>query len=142
MSAGNVGRSLAIAASAVVIATVVAAMVLMGSPESQRESRLDRKREQDMDSIATAINSRAREGKPLPASLEILSSEPGLRLAVSDPQTRETYSYAITGSDRYRLCAVFATDTGDKSRQGRVDQDWLHGAGRHCFERKVEPRET
>lgn len=142
MSAGNVGRSLAIAASAVVIATVVAAMLLMGSPESQRESRLDRKREQDMERIATAINTRARAGKPLPASLEILSSEPGLRLAVSDPQTGVSYAYTITGSDRYRLCAVFTTDTGDKSRQGWVDQDWLHGAGRHCFERKVDPRKT
>lgn len=142
MKNGNVGRSLAIAASAVVIATLVAAMLLLGSPESQRESRLDRKREQDMESIALAINTRAREGKPLPASLEVLSSEPGLRLAVSDPQTRAPYVYAITGSDRYRLCAVFATDTGDASRRGWVDQDWLHGAGRHCFERRVDPRKT
>ncbi len=141
MSAGNVGRSLAIAASAVVVATVVAAMLLMGSPESQRESRLDRKREQDMASIAAAIDTRAREGKPLPGSLEILSIEPGVRLTVSDPQTGAPYGYAITGSDRYRLCAVFATDTGDKSRQGWVDQKWLHGAGRHCFERKVDQSE-
>ena len=52
MSGGNAGRWLAIAASAVVVATVIAAMLAIGSPSAQRDSRMDRKREQDLNAIA------------------------------------------------------------------------------------------
>ena len=140
MSVDNAGRWLAIAASVVVAATVVAAMLAMGSPGSQRESRLDRKREADMVRIEMVINDRTRAGKPLPASLEHLAREPGLRLSISDPQTGVPYTYQVTGSDSYRLCAVFTTDTAEESRRGWIDQHWLHAPGRHCFERRADQR--
>jgi hypothetical protein len=136
----NPGRWLAIAASAVVLATLVAAMLVMGSPEAQRESRLDRKREQDMGRIARAIDSRTAAGKPLPADLASLAREPGRRLSIADPATAAPYAYAITGDHRYRLCAVFTTDTAEESRRQWIDQQWLHGPGRHCFDRKADRR--
>lgn len=140
MSSGNAGRWLAIAASVVVVATLVGAMMVMGSPASQRESRLDRKREQDLGRIATLIATRVQAGKPLPASLADLASEPGVRLATRDPQTGASYGYETTGLDSYRLCAVFTTDTAQESARGWIDQEWLHGQGRHCFDRKGKPR--
>lgn len=134
----SAGRWLAIAASVVVIATVGAAMLAMGSPESQRESRLDRKREQDMERIAMVIDARAVAGKPLPADLASLASEPGRRLSITDPATNTPYVYEITGDHGYRLCAVFTTDTAQESRKAWIDPDWLHGPGRHCFDRKAD----
>lgn len=138
MSAGNAGRWLAIAASVVVIATVVAAMLAMGSPGSQRESRLDRKREQDMGRIAMAIDARAEAGKPLPSDLASFAREPGRRLSIADPATNAPYVYEVTGDHSYRLCAVFTTDTAQESRKAWIDQGWLHGPGRHCFDRKAD----
>lgn len=140
MSVGNPGRWLAIAASALVIATVVAAMLVMGSPGSQRESRLDRKREQDMERIAMAINARTVAGQPLPADLAGLAREPGRRLSITDPATDVPYVYQITGDRSYRLCAVFTTDTAEESRKRWIDPDWLHGRGSHCFDRKADRR--
>ena len=140
MSAGNAGRWLAIAASVVVVSTVVAAMLVMGSPGSQRESRLDRKREQDMERIATVIDLRAKAGQALPADLASLASEPGRRISITDPATAAPYAYQITGDRSYRLCAVFTTDTAEESRKAWIDQEWLHGKGRHCFDRNVDAR--
>ena len=138
MSAGNAGRWLAIAASVVVIATVVAAMLAMGSPGSQRESRLDRKREQDMERIAMAIDARTEAGKPLPSDLASFAREPGRRLSIADPATNAAYVYEVTGDHSYRLCAVFTTDTAQESRKAWIDQDWLHGPGRRCFDREAD----
>ena len=140
MSGSTAGRWLAVAASGVVVAALAGAMLVMGSPASQRESRFDRKREQDMERIAMVINTRARAAKPLPSSLVALAREPGLRLAIRDPQSGAPYGYRITGQDSYRLCAVFNTDTAQESGRGWIDQDWLHARGQHCFDRKLEPR--
>lgn len=140
MSSRDAGRWLAIAASAVVIASVATAMLVMGSPGSQRESRLDRKREHDMRRIAMAIDAVAVAGKPLPADLASLAREPGRRLSIADPATYAPYVYEITGDRDYRLCAVFTTDTAQESRKAWIDQDWLHGTGRHCFDRKANQR--
>lgn len=140
MSAGNAGRWLAIAASVVVAATVVMAMLVMGSPGSQRESRLDRKREQDMERIAMVIDLRVKTGQPLPVDLASLAHEPGRRLSITDPATDAPYAYQITGDRNYRLCAVFTTDTAQESRKAWIDQNWLHGKGRHCFDRKVDAK--
>lgn len=140
MSFRDAGRWLAIAASAVAIATVVTAMLVMGSPGSQRESRLDRKREHDLRRIAIVIDAVTVAGKPLPTDLDSLAREPGRRLSIADPVTDAPYVYEITGDGSYRLCAVFTTDTAQESRMARIDQDWLHGAGKHCFDRKAIQR--
>ncbi len=138
MSAGRVGRWLAVAASIVVVATIAAGLLTIGSPSQQRESRFDVKREQDLQAITRAIERRAKAGRPLPTSLDTLAAEPGQRLAVTDPATGEPYDYQTTANDGYRLCAVFSTDTASPSRLARVDEDWLHGLGRNCFDRKAD----
>ncbi len=140
MSTRSPGRWLAIAASILVVATLVAAIVVMGSPGSQRESRLDRKREQDLKRIVSAIDMRTAAGKPLPADLAGLASEPGRRLSIVDPATGAPYAFEITGDRSYRLCAVFTTDTAEESSKAWIDEEWPHGPGRQCFERKASRR--
>jgi type II secretory pathway pseudopilin PulG len=138
VSAGRAGRWLAIAASVVVVVALAAGLLTIGSPDQQRESRLDRKREQDLRAIARAIDRRTKAGRPLPTSLDIMAAEPGQRLSVTDPASGAPYVYQTTGNDGYRLCAVFGTDTASPSRLAWVDEDWLHGSGRYCFDRKAE----
>ena len=138
MSIGRGGRWLAVIATMVVTATVIAAMLTMGSPGEQREAKMDRKREQDMQRIVMAIDSRAKAGKPLPADLASLAGEPGRRLAINDPANGTPYAYQTTGADSYRVCAVFSTDTASSKRGVWVDEEWLHGPGQHCFDRKLK----
>lgn len=142
MSADNAGRWLAIAASVVVLATVVAAVAVMGSPGSQRESRMDRRREQDLERIATLIELRTKAGQALPADLASMAREPGRRLSINDPATDQPYVYQTTGERSYRLCALFTTDTALESRRAWIDQEWLHGKGRHCFDRKMDEKKV
>jgi len=55
--------------------------------------------------------------------------------------SRQPYGYAVTGAERFELCATFdrsdaadprpgpSSPYGDEPRPGF----WRHGAGRHCF---------
>ncbi len=138
MSARSPGRWLVAAASAVVVTAVAAGMLSIGTPGEQQQARMDRKREQDLQRIVQAIEARAENSKPLPTDLQSLAGEPGRRLAISDPANDTAYAYAITGPDSYRVCAVFATDTASKRRMVWIDEAWLHGPGRHCFDRKLK----
>ncbi len=142
MSGGNAGRWLAIAASAVVVATVIAAMLAIGSPSAQRDSRMDRKREQDLNAIAMAIDGHVSDGEPLPADLSVLAKEPGVSLEINDPQSRAPYTYQVTGERTYKLCAVFSTDTAKDGGNPYGNQEWPHGVGQKCFDRKVDKRDS
>lgn len=136
---GGAGRWLAIAASVVVVATVVAAVLVMGSPSAQREAKLDARRAADLFRIASAVDRWVERHDALPPDLAALAAEPGVRLAVADPVTGAPYAYAVTGPRSYELCATFTTDT---ARSGDVagwpGEVWSHASGRHCFERKVK----
>ena len=90
-----------------------------------------------MERIAMVIDIRTDAGKPLPSDLASLAREPGRRLSIADPATNTPYVYEITGDHSYRLCAVFTTDTAQESRKAWIGKDWLHGPGRHCFDRKA-----
>ena len=130
------GRALVIAAGVVVAATVVAALVLTGTPGLQRQVRLDERRVQDLVRLDTAIQAHARLHEGLPATLEALDASAGRGLPRADPGTGAPYGYLAGKSGRYRLCAVFATDSV-ASAGGFTPEGWAHPAGRHCFERRV-----
>jgi hypothetical protein len=142
MSKGSVGRWLAVAAGVVVVATVVAAIVVMGSPSAQRTAKLDDRRVRDLDRIVDVIGHYVEREHSLPPDLATLAREPGRRLAIVDPVDGSPYGYEITGARTFRLCAVFATDTA-KSPEGserRRGDAWNHGTGRQCFDRKIKGR--
>ena len=142
MSTGSGGRWLAIAAGVVVVATIVVAIVVMGSPSAQRAAKLDSRRVRDLDRIVDVIGNYVEREHSLPPDLATLAREPGRRLAITDPVDGSPYAYEITGARTFRLCAVFATDTA-KSLAGSErwgGEEWNHGTGRQCFDRKVKDR--
>ena len=156
-------RSIALGASvAAVVAAVGVGLVLLGSPAEERERRIDDRRVADLHGITAATDIYWTRYGRLPASLDDLAAEPGLRISTSDPTSSETYGYRTLDDGRYEVCATFFADSGapttsssivQRSCQGchgpgspvaaRVDDPvaahrelrdlWAHGSGRQCF---------
>lgn len=138
MSRVIVVRTLVAVVTLAMAAAVVAAIVVLGPPSQQRLFRLDARRVADLTMLSQAINSYAREHEALPADLAALTQAPGPRTSRFDPQTRAAYEYTVTTSTSYTLCAVFSAPSPDVPPVpiGPGGDDWIHGAGRQCFERK------
>lgn len=139
MSASGAGRWIAIGATVVVAVAVVAAIVVMGGPTAQRETRLDKRRIADLVRIQRDVRNYFDSHDRLPSDLATLADQPGRRVP-RDPANGAAYEYATIDAGRFRLCAVFSTDTA-KTPEGAEawgDTDWSHAAGRQCFERKAK----
>ena len=157
-------RSIMLGASgAAVVAAVAVGLVLLENPAQERERRIDDRRAADLHGIAAATDLYwARHGR-LPASLDDLAAEPGLRISTRDPTSPEMYGYRVLDDGRYEVCATFAAESAgptgstpilQRSCQGchapgspfssRVGDPeaahlglrdlWAHGSGRQCFE--------
>ena len=140
MSNSGPGRWLLVAAAVVVVATIVAAVATMGLPSTQRDIRLDERRVRDLQRIDTAVHGYAGSHGSLPPDLATLAAQPGRSLAIADPVDASAYTYEPIDERTFRLCAVFITDTAEppQAEDARVADEWLHGAGRHCFQRKLK----
>ena len=140
MSASSPGRWLLIIAGVVLVATLAAAIVVMGSPGTQREQLLDQRRVRDLEAIAGAVNDHAQRYGMLPADLPALAAQPGQQLAITDPVGGMPYEYKITGERAFELCAVFTSDTAQRpaDQNRRIQHQWRHAAGRQCFDRKLK----
>jgi hypothetical protein len=135
------GRWLAIAASVVVVVTVIAAILVMGPPSTQRELRLDQKRVGDLGRIANAARNHAERHGALPKDLATLARQPGQWISFVDPKDGAPYTYEVTGARTFRLCAVFATDTAKTENAGFESGDeWIHGTGRQCFDLRARKK--
>lgn len=137
MTPAGYGRWLLIVGALAIVATLVAAVLIMGTPSAQREARLDARRVNDLLGIENAIDAFG-EGRALPTTLTELGQDASTRLALVDPVDGKAYGYSITGDGRYRLCARFAADSRDAIRRGGAGhgRNWDHPAGEHCFDRR------
>jgi hypothetical protein len=117
-------------AAALIAATLVAGFSYTGSPDRQRILAEDRRRSQDINSLARRIYEDYTAwplvaDRKLPADLSALRENSAGRIVRStDPVTNEPYGYEPepTGS-KYKLCATF----GAPSLSGQRPM------GRHCF---------
>ena len=133
------GHWIALAASIVSGVTVVCAIVVMGTPAEQRQAKLDASRVRQLSSLAAAIDNYAALHDRVPPSLPGLDGA-GEWLSITDPDNGSPYAYEKTGDHSYRLCAVFATTTGqapDDRGEAGFDGRWAHRAGRYCFDRQA-----
>jgi type II secretory pathway pseudopilin PulG len=94
------------------IGLVAAAIVLTGTPATQRARQLDETRLADFSGLAAAINSYHAAHDELPQTLEELKEETEY-ISTEDPETKTGYAYKITSDDAYELCATFSTDSKD-----------------------------
>jgi hypothetical protein len=129
---GPSGRPvLAAAVSVVVVATIVAGIVTLGSPTEERARRLDERRLSDLRQLQSAVNFFHSQQKRLPESLEQLAQKRELRVGL-DPATKQPYGYRRIDDGHYGLCAIF--ERSSPPQESSVDIR-RHDAGRYCFQR-------
>lgn len=97
-------RWLMVLASVAMVVAVVAGLYVVGSPAHQRAVQLDRQRQSDLMRLAESIHRHWEQHKSLPADLQVVDPDHAYS---KDPVRGTPYDYVLTGSDGYRLCAVF-----------------------------------
>lgn len=136
MKGASGAKYLAIIATIIVALAVFAAITILDPPSLQRQRKLDARRTQDLRSISHSIDSYWERKKSLPPDLSALEREPGLKIPLQDPETGIAYTYQVTSSMSYQLCAVFSVDSSDESQEYNSSRKWAHGAGKQCFDLK------
>ena len=139
MNKRGAGFWMMVAAALIIVATIVASIVVMGSPPVQRARKLDAQRVMQLQMIEQQVRGYRRNHGRLPAAL---GEAMGPDVNVADPETGAAYEYEMTTADRFRLCATFARASAADDR-GKpapyADLSWRHPAGRHCFDFRIEP---
>jgi len=133
----SLGKSILVVATAVVGVSVIAGIVVIGSPSEGRFQELDSGRTADLQGIMGATDLFWSRNERLPNALEELAEDPRTSINTVDPGLVQPYSYRILGEDEYELCATF--DRESTASPGRPVADfWRHGPGRQCFEIEVD----
>jgi len=134
VSPGKVVLSIA---TAVVLGSIVAGVILVGGPAEGRIERLDDERVEDLQSIMRAVDQFWKDHDRLPETLEDLARDPREQVSTIDPTSGEAYEYVVLDENTYRLCAVFDGESRAPSRAPAGF--WSHASGRHCFELAPKP---
>ncbi len=132
---------------AIVVAAVIGAFFVTGSPLQGRAERFDEQRVNDLRSIQSEIMNISWDGQPYaprpvePASAPVKSPKPlpktlddvvtqaqYQRPNIVDPETGSPYVYRVTSESVYELCATFSL-----ARDQQYDVFWNHPAGEKCF---------
>lgn len=124
----------------ITIASIITGFILVGSPAEQRKLRFDERRVNDLTSIQYQVINFWQLKSRLPTKLtELIDPTYANNLSLIDPETTNFYEYIIVDNNSFKLCANFSLKT-DKSNGNRYfDATWVHGAGRFCFDRTIDP---
>ncbi len=131
------GQAILAAATTLVVGSIIAGVILVGSPAEGRQQQLDSGRIRDLRGIMAAMDSYWDRNERLTTSLDELAEDPRSRVNTVDPVSALSYEYRALGEETYELCATF--DRESPPPTGRASADfWRHGAGRQCFELTVD----
>lgn len=136
------------AATIVVIASIVGAFVVVGSPATMRVKRLDQQRVYDLMTLQSNVTEYWRSTNALPKTLADLNNNsilPGYT-EPRDPATGAEYEYQQLSKLSYEVCATFnRSNKADRStlppsvRAPYASSEWLHDAGRTCYSQTINP---
>ena len=133
----SLGKTILTAAVTIVVVSIIAGVILVGSPSESRLERLDSTRIEDLRGIMVATDAYWDPNARLPTSLDELAEDQRTRVNTIDPGSAESYEYRVLGEETYELCATF--DRESPPPTGRASADfWRHGVGRQCFELNVD----
>ncbi len=149
----KLGKYLALVSGLVVIAFVIGAFFIVGSPMKARSQQFDVQRVSDLQSIqGQVVNYWQRKGA-LPKMLTDLNDSISGYAVPIDPETKIPYEYTASGTSAvdasigFQLCATFNLDSNMTSGKtapvpamypGDVSLNWNHPAGRFCFSRTID----
>jgi|GEM_PF-1171118 hypothetical protein len=138
----------------VVVVSVIAGALVVGSPTSERARQFDERRVSDLQSIQWQIVNYWQTKRQLPTELSLLEGSLSSFIVPIDPETNTPYTYNAFASTSFSLCAHFAypsTDTNGGAsgrletpvipvKQGGIGmQNWEHQSGYVCFSRTIDP---
>ena len=133
----SLGKTLVAVATTLVVVSIIAGVILVGSPAQGRLQRLDAGRIEDLRGIMVAMDTFWIRNERLPASLEELMEDPRVQANNLDPGSGESYDYDLVDEETYELCATFDRESPEPARRTSADF-WSHGVGRQCFELSVD----
>lgn len=137
-------RAVAAGVGIAVLASIVGGMMLIGSPMTQREIRLDAQQVQELSYIQSGIVSYWQQTGKLPVSLEELNNDFIQGPYPSGVEGRPEYTYETRGNLSFALCAIFAEPSASNAyaREEMLGQNenWEHEEGQTCFERTIDPK--
>lgn len=129
-----------------VLLSIICGFMTFGSPQAQRDMRLDGQRESDLSSIQWQILDHWQTQEKLPAALAELDDEFGGYRTPVDPETKAAYEYIVTSPLSFELCATFARASDGRTIakrpvyiEGSLEESFMHEAGRTCFQRTIDP---
>lgn len=132
------GKIFAGASAILVLASLVTAFLVIGSPNQERLRRFDEQRVMDLQNIQSRIVYYWQTKGFLPQNLASLEdSISGFTVPVQ-PETKEPYKYDITGTTEFSICANFDQDSQKQSYSS--NESWNHGSGLYCFSRSIDPQ--
>ncbi|MFH1866680.1 MAG: hypothetical protein ABIJ81_01195 [Patescibacteria group bacterium] len=139
---------------AIVAIAVIAGFFIVGSPTDERLRRADEQRVSDLENIQWQIINYWQSKEQLPATLDdLIDNISGWRSPL-DPETGTAYDYEVTGDLSFNLCSNFNLVSEGVSEHALtkplpervltrpfppVTDNWQHPAGKHCFERTIDP---
>ncbi len=140
------------ATGALMILTIAAGFIIVGTPQHARLLRFDAQKISDLQTLQGEVLSYFQQNQTLPPSLSALTSAlPGFSVPI-DPQSGDTYTYHLAGKTSFELCATFNAPSVSAVSFGPsapaipagaalVGADnWQHVAGNVCFSRSVTPQ--
>lgn len=138
--------------SGIVLATIVSAFFIIGSPQTERFARFDEQKTSDLQSVQWQIVSYWQQKEKLPTTISDLEDPLTGFVAPRDPQTGLPYVYESTGAMSFKLCADFNAPSRDMLADGKTrpsapqpiggelaNENWKHDKGTVCFDRTIDP---
>lgn len=132
----------------IVFVSVVAGFFIVGSPQKERMRRFDEKRIQDLQFLQSEILNYWLNKGNLPLTIEDLSDDIRGVVIPKDPESGSNYEYTRKTDEIFILCADFILSSFIRSESNLKprfpvgisyeQQNWEHGVGRTCFERKID----
>lgn len=138
------GKMFAILSALLVVASLIWAFVVIGSPANERLRRFDGQKVQDLQNIQWQVVSYWQAKGKLPVGLATLNDSISGFIAPVDPQTKQSYDYKTTGNKAFQLCANFnldnKTDPVNSVKTAPVGfyDNWQHFSGSVCFDRTID----
>jgi len=141
-------KTLALVAGLIILAAIVAGFVFIGSPRTQRLTRVDSQKVSDLQSIQWRVVNFWQTKSHLPATIAELEDSISGFTVPTDPEEGKKYSYETTGTFSFKLCADFnlSSQVGDKLQSrpvavgyGLESENWQHDKGVFCFSRTIDP---
>lgn len=132
----------------VVVSSIIASLVFIGSPQKERLRRFDGQKASSLWSVEREIVRYWEENKTVPENLSAIEESLYLPSELEDPQSGERYEYSKVNDNEYEVCAEFNFESEESARYGRPKSEYYvrtadyndYRPGINCFTVTFDPQ--